>query len=158
MSIHPARKEVSPEGPGTWHSAGFDDGRNDYERFVRAWQPGDGIKCSSQRANSAKPCGVPVAVETSVYAREGDPGRYGRRSVTRNLCLGHLAARFTEVAPWKTEQQIDTIAYERLAANHWDEYQQIIVEEKDNALRQRLSCLPKELQDSVIARMEADDE
>lgn len=151
MSDEELRRNVAE-----WYSAGQPvDRRAAGECLVRVWQPGDGIACYAAGYQKKQPCPAPVAVVKDIFLERS--GYAGRQRVTRVVCIRHLSEVFGATAVPVQEQDTERAALEELATRHWDEYQIIRVSQREQLLRNRLSALPEELREQVIAAMEADE-
>lgn len=140
-----------------WYSTGIDnDYRSRRETLVRAWRPGDGMRCASAGYQKAHPCTSPVAVVKDVLLTA--PSRYDKTVINRVVCIRHLSTIFGSKPAAVEERDTDRAALEQLAQRHWDEFSQILTDMRDALLRDRLSALPEELRDQVIEAMTAADE
>lgn len=130
-----------------WFSTGtsFNGSR---ETFVRAWEPGDGLRCSCSNYQRKTPCGEPVAVIKDVLL--GQAGKWEKQSVTRVLCLRHLANQFADGVGTQAEGNVERKALEELAERYWDQFQHIQQRLTDELLEARFSCLPNGLRERVI--------
>lgn len=136
-----------------WYSAGdtthYDSSR---ERLVRAWEPGDGLRCGWAAYGGKTPCGEPVAVIKDALRSSLEDKRSRRvpESVNRVACLIHLARSFDAKVGGNAEAEVERNAMEELAKAHWDEYREISDRLTNELLEQRFSVLPKPLRDRVI--------
>lgn len=90
---------------------------------TRDWQPGDGMACGHiVRAAPEMPCGRPV--KTNVREQASRPNGPTHTIVTP-LCSNHAMRGTTPGALLiKARKQ----AFEKLAADHWDEFQRNLQE------------------------------
>lgn len=90
---------------------------------TRDWAPGDGLSCGhSAKAPVEMPCGRPV--KTNVRQQSTRPGGPTRTVVTP-LCSNHS---MVGMAPGALMTQARREAHEKLAADHWDEFQRNLQE------------------------------
>lgn len=139
-----------------WYSAGFANGNPDHEVTVRAWRPGDGLKCSHANKRSKTPCGAPVALERRYRPRVPSyrTGNLCSETTTRVVCLRHLASTFLGEMAYATDEGVERSAIEKLATLHWDEYQALIAQAQQAALDERLGALPADLRSQIVAVMD----
>lgn len=145
-------------GTTDWFSAGFRGcmPHSTREIFVRVWEPGDGLRCSSAGYNRRIPCGEPAAVLKQVLQQV--PSKNCSQSVTRVLCLRHLASEFDPQLGTPAEHDVERKALEELASRYWDQFFEIKNRMQNELLQERFSALPNDLRDSVIALVnEAED-
>lgn len=141
---------------GDWFSAGLtEDPWTTREVVVRAWEPGDGLRCSAAGYQSRHPCGPPIAVMRERYVAGERLRARDKTTITRVLCIRHLAKKFAPDLGAQAERDLDNKAAEKLAQAHWDEYQQILINAREDLLTDRLSALPSELRDKVIERIQS---
>lgn len=93
---------------------------------IRDWEPGDGLVCHFN-SRSPIPCGKPV--KTAVLTFTTVFGNGTRERVVRQaLCLHHATGRTTGETPGKIRAKATQLAHQRLAHEHWDEFQGYIAE------------------------------
>jgi hypothetical protein len=95
------------------------------------WQPGDGLVCSYAK-RSPVPCGRPV--KTAVSEEDGGPRR-ARRIMRRPLCQHHAKGRISGVSTSVIRAQAETNAWQRLAHEHWEEWQGYLADEIDRLMK-----------------------
>jgi hypothetical protein len=96
---------------------------------TREWRPGDGLACAHKnRASAEIPCGPPV--KTNVRQQSGRPGG-PTHTVVSPLCKNHA---MKEATPSAALIRARKVAAERLAAAHWDEYQQFLRDAIDDLM------------------------
>lgn len=126
--------------------------RSDAQTAVRAWEPGDGVRCTWTGRNRVKPCGRPVAV---VIVRE-EHGGYGGRPTTirRVVCVNHLPG--LKPAGEATVEAAKAAA-ERVITDHWDEYQAHLKAESERRLAERFEFADEAIRALVLKAL-ADEE
>ena len=93
---------------------------------TRDWRPGDGLNCGhAAKAPTEMPCGRPV--KTNVRQQSTRPGG-PMRTVVTPLCQNHAMDGIT---PSLLVTKARHEAFERLAADHWDEFQRNLREAID---------------------------
>jgi hypothetical protein len=102
---------------------------------LRDWEPGDGLTCSyAKRAPAGLPCGRPV--KTAVSVEDGGPRRADRK-IRRPLCEHHARGRMADrLTPGVARSQAERAAFERLAHEHWEDFQTYFAEEIDRLMKQ----------------------
>lgn len=137
-----------------WWSAGRENTwSKNREAFVRVWTPGDGLTCFASGYQRRNSCLAPVAVVKEVLIR--NDGYRERATVSRVVCIRHLAQKFgADPAPVQ-EQAVNQAALEELAQRHWTEYSDILSEARTRLMQERLAVLPEDLRDRVIEVMTA---
>jgi hypothetical protein len=126
-------------------------GRKQYE--VRAWQPGDGVNCSSSRAAKSI-CEKPVAT----VEQEFQPGPNKAKTVKREvLCALHLGNRFGTMSSQQVVYDAAKVARESLVVAHWDEYQGYLAKAMKEARAVQLELCPDWAKDMISAAMERSD-
>lgn len=135
-----------------WFSAGYKMRFNDpeYEILVRAWEPGDGMRCHASSHNKSISCGEPVAVVRQERC-DGKSGRWERQSITRVSCIRHLAKFFDAEVSLVVDAEVEKQALEELAQRYWDQYQTIRERRVNELLEKRFSALPNGLREKVVA-------
>lgn len=118
---------------------------------IRAWEPGDGLFCSSRTSRSKVPCTVPVAV---IRRKFKDGGRKWNPEIRNfNACEHHVANTLAE-AGYKNPgitTVADKEAREAILAAHWDEYQAELAKRIEAGKEAQLSKLPTALRDAITA-------
>jgi hypothetical protein len=91
--------------------------------YLRSWVPGDGLTCAfAKRAPRETPCGKPVAVAVTEDVRE-----FGKKTKFRRVvCVNHIPGL---PRPGELSLEARKAAAERLAVEHWDDYQRYLEEE-----------------------------
>lgn len=127
-----------------WQSLGV--GAGSVEKFVREWQPGDGLHCAFHGHQKRLPCPPPVALMMTI---DPHPGSYKPGKVVRLLCPGHLVAH----ALGNPYQHGWTVAGARLKAEkaakeavlrrHWGEYTAEMDTQLKAARAEQLEQLPE---------------
>jgi hypothetical protein len=145
----------TPDGEG-WKSIGNGRwGTSNRERFIRVWQPGDGLNCRFDGRSARAVCGRPVAAIRLAPA-EGQSTRYGPKKNGYVVCLGHLAAEFNDDGFGKEEADAEARALQAIAERHWDEYRSILSEYKAELTKKRIESIPEEFRDRVVALMDSE--
>jgi len=128
-----------------------------WQTVVRAWEPGDGLRCAFT-SRCKEPCDIPVALVREEYI--GPTSGVGSKSfnqpstITRTVCLRHLAAEFTpDIGGTKAEREIEQNCAEIVIRNHWDEYQDEMVSYRRRLFEDRVAGLPKDLRERVLERL-----
>ncbi len=138
-----------------WFSTGRTAAYGRRERLVRAWEPGDGVRCSSAPYNGKVACGEPVAVVKDVLP--GGAERNQPEVINRVMCLRHLAKCFDPEVGTSADAEVERAALEELAQRYWDQYQKIRDRLTDELLSARFSALPNDLRSKVIAQVRGGD-
>lgn len=89
-----------------WFSTGRTAAYGRRERLVRAWEPGDGVRCSSAPYNGKIACGEPVAVVKDVLP--GGAERNQPEVINRVMCLRHLAKCFDPEVGTSADAEVES--------------------------------------------------
>lgn len=89
---------------------------------LRDWEPGDGLRCYLAK-RSPVPCGPPVKTAVSV---ESSGPRSPNKTVRRPMCSHHASARVAGTTLGAVRAEAERMAYQRLAHEHWDEFQALV--------------------------------
>lgn len=132
-----------------------DDSRTITE--VRAWEPGDGLFCSSRSSRSKIACTVPVAVFRRTLKQGG--GRWNPEVRHSNACEHHVANILAEAGYKKPgiTTVADKEAREAVIAAHWDEYQAELTKRVEAAREEHLGKLPTALREAIAAIQDRDE-
>ena len=118
---------------------------------VRAWEPGDGLFCSSRTSRSKVPCSVPVAVIRRTS--KGGSTKWNPEFRNSNACEHHVANVLAEAG--YSRPGITTVAdkeaKEAVLAAHWDEYQAELSKRIEAAREEQLGKLPTALREAIAA-------
>lgn len=123
---------------------------------VRAWEPGDGLFCSSRTVRSKIPCTVPVAVIRRTL--KGGGARWNPEVRHSNACEHHVANVLAE-AGYKNPgitTVADKEAREAVVAAHWGEYQAELTKRIEAKKEEQLGKLPTSLREAISAVAEQD--
>ena len=112
---------------------------------IKAWEPGDGLHCSSKNMARRLPCTAPVAVVRTIEPNSRGM-QYPLEVRTRVVCRSHLAGMAGK-APLGAD--VEKRAREAVLAAHWDEYQAEIVKQRGIAEQTRLASLPDFLREAA---------
>ncbi|OBB47637.1 hypothetical protein [Mycolicibacterium fortuitum] len=154
-----------------WFSLGFSSNCDSAETFVRAWAPGDGVRCAHASYQKREACGPPVAVVEVQEFRFGTGGykpEYGiRRKTTRVVCAEHLAGRVANINTRSQQSRSKAIARavqkatDELTTKYWKQYQVLYKKHLDSEIGDLLSNVPEPLKqlvsDALDAAMESGD-
>ncbi|QSM02548.1 hypothetical protein PROPHIGD57-2_18 [Mycobacterium phage prophiGD57-2] len=89
-----------------------------------------------------------------VAYRGGEQSR-GDITITRVLCLRHVAKLFDSELGAAGDSSVEKKALEELAQRYWDQYQEIQQRLADELVEARFSVLPSGLRGKVIALVQA---
>lgn len=125
---------------------------------IRAWQPGDGLRCSWAKTNYTHPCGTPVAVLRQGALR-AHYGSHEMRDESRRslICSRHVAdavKRYIGDGATITFTA-EKIARETVLAAHWTEYQDILATQIMSEREGALSLLPESLRECFLISEDA---
>ncbi|WTW93674.1 hypothetical protein OG216_09915 [Streptomycetaceae bacterium NBC_01309] len=130
----------------------FDQGNS--KVAIRAWEPGDGLSCSSSRGFSRIPCGPPVAVViTKTYANRPD---LRGRTIRRVACAHHLPG--IAKPPHQISVEAGKAAQERIIAEHWDDYQAALAEELNRRLGEMYEGIDEPIRRLIVDAMQRNSE
>jgi hypothetical protein len=125
--------------------------------FIRAWNPGDGLTCSWAKSAKTTPCGPPVAV-TVTESRERcwrDWCKGGcascNKAVRRTVCQNHIPGLYNS---GEVNAEARKAATERLAVEHWEDFQRYIDEETRSRREKAFRFADSEIRRIVLGESE----
>lgn len=148
-----------------WFSLGFSSNCDSEETLVRAWNPGDGVRCAHASYQKREACGPPVAVLETVQFRFGNGGykpEYGvRKRTVRVVCAEHLAGRVVNINTRGQQSRSKAIAdavkkaTDELVTKYWKQYQTLYRKHLDSEIADLLSSVPEPLKALVSEALDA---